>query len=126
MTELIFLTVDEVIAFHDIQVDLFGGLEGTRDTGLLESAVMGTQSSFGGQYLHEDIFTMAAAYACGIIKNHPFLDGNKRTGMATALTFLYANEKKINPPHEELFALAIAIATSEASLQETASFFKSK
>lgn len=126
MSEIIFLSIEEVIAFHDHQLDLFGGLAGIRDHGLLESAIMGPQASFSGKYLYEDIFSMAAAYAHGIIKNHPFLDGNKRTGMTASLAFLYANDTRIYPTPAEVFALAIAIATSEASQENTAAFYKNK
>ncbi len=121
-----FISIEDVIAFHDEQLRLFCGYEGIRDHGLLESAIMGPQSSFGGKYLYDDLYAMAAAYAHGIIKNHPFLDANKRTGISTALTFLYANNTKIHLTAAEVFALAIAIATSEVSQEDAASFFRSK
>ncbi len=126
MTEIIFLTSDEVLEFHKVQLRLFGGRDGIRDRGLLESAIMGPQASFQGQYLNSDIYAMAAAYAYGIIKNHPFFDGNKRTGMTVALAFLYANDAKIDILPSEVFALAIAIAASEVSQEAVSDFFKSK
>ena len=79
MTEPQFLTLEDVLVIHEEQLNAFGGLDGIRDQGLLESAVMMPQASFGGEYLHSSIFEMASAYAFHIAENQPFLDGNKRT-----------------------------------------------
>ncbi|MEO7672739.1 MAG: Fic family protein [Pyrinomonadaceae bacterium] len=78
MIEPLFLSVDEVLDLHSNQIDAFGGIHGIRELSLLESAVMTPQASFGGEYLHADLFEMAAAYAFHIAENQPFLDGNKR------------------------------------------------
>ncbi len=80
-----FLTVDEVLELHDLQIQRYGGSSGVRDKGLLESAVAMPQASFGGKYMHEGLFQMAAAYAFHIAENQPFIDGNKRTALAAAL-----------------------------------------
>jgi len=77
MTEPEFLTLEDVLLIHDEQIEVYGGIQGIRDPGLLESAVMTAQASFGGEYLHQNIFEMAAAYAFHIAENQPFLDGNK-------------------------------------------------
>lgn len=76
MTEPRFLTLEEVFVIHEESLGSYGGLDGIRDKNLLESAVMMPQSSFGGEYLHTDLFEMAAAYAFHIAENQPFLDGN--------------------------------------------------
>lgn len=86
-----FLTLDEVIEIHRDMIQRYGGSLGVRDMGLLESAVATPQASFGGQYLHTDLFEMAAAYLFHIVQNHPFIDGNKRTGAMAAFTFLKLN-----------------------------------
>ncbi len=86
-----FLTVEEVIKFHADQLRLYGGTDGIRDLGVLESAVATPKASFGGGFLHKDLFSMAAAYAFHIAENQPFLDGNKRTGLNAALSFLGLN-----------------------------------
>src|SRR3954469_16674328 len=86
-----FLSVDDILEIHKKQLDAFGGIEGIRDAGLLESAVMTPQASFGGEYLHNGFFEMAAAYAFHIAENQPFLDGNKRTALTSALVFLDIN-----------------------------------
>ena len=92
-----FLTIDEIIEVHKNQIYLYGGSYGIRDLKLLESAVFTPQSSFDSNYLHEDIYEMAAAYLFHIIQNHPFIDGNKRTGLVSTLHFslewLYFDEQ---------------------------------
>src|SRR5579862_7350255 len=90
-----FLTIDEVLELHLKQIDLFGGSAGLRDRGLLESAIDQPGQKFGGNFLHEDIAAMAAAYLFHIVCNHPFVDGNKRTGTAAAIMFLEMNEVEL-------------------------------
>lgn len=124
--EIIFLSIGEIIQMHDEQVNLYGGLHGIRDHGLLESALFAPQASYGGTYLLDDIFHMAATYAHSIIKNHPFLDGNKRTGIATSLIFLIANGYSPQFKDEEVFDLAIQIATSQITVDELAELFRQK
>lgn len=87
MIEPEFLSLEDVLLIHDEQLEAYGGIQGIRDKGLLESAVMTAQASFGGEYLHQDLFEMAAAYAFHIAENQPFLDGNKRTALVSALVF---------------------------------------
>jgi death-on-curing protein len=91
MTEPQFLTLQDVIVIHEEQLIAFGGLDGIRDQGLLESAVMMPQASFGGEYLHTTLFEMSSAYAFHIAENQPFLDGNKRTALTSAMVFLELN-----------------------------------
>lgn len=126
MHKIRFLDIDEVILINKSQIQLFGGLHGIRDKGLLESAVYDVQASFGGQYLYKDIYHMAAGYAYGIIKNHPFLDGNKRTGIVCSLLFLGCNEIGLTFEQDELYKLGIAIATSKSSIEKIAATFKKK
>ena len=105
-----FLTVEDVLQIHDEQLTAYGGATGIRDQGLLESAVMMPQASFGEAYLHEDLAHMAAAYAFHIAQNQPFMDGNKRTGLVAALVFLDLNGVIILDPEEKLYDAMIAIA----------------
>lgn len=88
MIEPRFLSVEDVLVIHEEQIAAFGGIDGIRDHGLLESAVMTPQASFGGDFLHAFPFEMAAAYAFHIAENQPFLDGNKRTALSAAMVFL--------------------------------------
>ncbi|HEX3071146.1 MAG TPA: Fic family protein, partial [Thermoanaerobaculia bacterium] len=73
--KVLFLTLGEVLSIHEEQIRLFGGPSGLRDAGLLQSAMGNVEATFGGAFLHESIFEMAAAYLYGICRNHPFLDG---------------------------------------------------
>ncbi len=82
MPEPCFLTLAEVIEIHVDQIKRYGGRQGIRDFGLLESALAQPEASFGGEWLHRDVYEMAAAYAYHICQNHPFIDGNKRTALA--------------------------------------------
>ena len=109
-----FLDIKDVLYLHADQVDLYGGGHGVRDAGLLESAVAQPQASYGGQYLHEDIFDMAAAYLFHIVQNHPFLDGNKRSGAVSALVFLDLNGIEIDAPKGSLYDLTLSVATGQA------------
>ena len=90
-SEAIFLTVSEVLGLHSDQIREFGGAAGIRDQGLLESAVAQASTTYDGEYLHNGLFEMAAAYAFHIAENQPFLDGNKRTGLNAAIVFLGLN-----------------------------------
>ena len=119
-----FLTLEEVLLLHDYHLNKDGGMHGVRDKGLLESALNMPQATFAGQSLYADIFEMAAVYAHGIIKNHPFCDGNKRTGIMAALIFMEENGVKIKFSDKEFFDLAINIATSKLSIEEIAHILK--
>ena len=105
-----FLTVGDVIDLHAQQLARYGGAEGLRDQGLLESAVATPRASFGGQFAHEDIHSMAAAYAFHIAQNQAFVDGNKRTGLLAALVFLDINGWILADPDERLQEAMLAIA----------------
>jgi death-on-curing protein len=93
--KIIFLTFEEIITLHDALIKRFGGLSGLRDKGLLESAIYQPEITLGGKFAYQSLFAMSAAYAFGIIKNHAFFDGNKRTGMVAALLFLKRNNIEI-------------------------------
>lgn len=119
-----FLAVEDVLSLHADQVDLYGGEHGVRDVGLLESAVAQPQATFGGEHLHKDLCEMAAAYMFHIVQNHPFLDGNKRTGAVAALVFLDINGTEIDAPKGALYDLTIAVATGQADKARIAEFFR--
>src|SRR5438128_11544386 len=105
-----FLTLDEVLAIHRDQIARYGGAPGIHDPGLLQSALAQPQAGFGGQFLHTDLFEMAAAYLFHIVQNHPFIDGNKRVGAVSAIVFLRMNNQDINATEDELEALVLTLA----------------
>lgn len=91
---------------------------------MLESAIFAPRATFDQTFLHKDIFDMAAAYACGIIKNHPFIDGNKRTGIIVMLIFLKYNGHELNFEQEALCQLGISIAKSKIASKKIASLLR--
>jgi len=120
-----FLGVDDVLTLHANQVNLYGGQQGVRDLGLLESALAQPLATFGGQSLHTDVFEMAAAYLFHVVQNHPFLDGNKRTGAVAALVFLDLNGVEIDAPKGSLYELTMRVATGHANKDQIADYFRS-
>ncbi|MFO0774631.1 MAG: type II toxin-antitoxin system death-on-curing family toxin [Nitrospiraceae bacterium] len=120
----VFLTIDEVLDVHQDQIERYGGAKGVRDNGLLESALAAPQSAFGGHYLHGDLFEMAATYLFHIVQNHPFVDGNKRTGTAVALTFLVLNGFVTNIPQSELVELVLDVAQGHSDKTAIAAFLR--
>jgi death-on-curing protein len=119
-----FLSMEDILTLHADQVDLYGGDDGVRDLGLLESAVAQPQAAFGGQVLHEFPFEMAAAYLFHIVQNHAFVDGNKRTGAVAALVFLDLNGIEIEAPKGSLHDLTLSVATGQAGKAQIAEFFR--
>jgi len=120
-----FLEIDEVLELHAHQVATYGGSDGVRDRGLLESALAMPRAGFGGQYFHADLFEMAAAYLFHITSNHPFVDGNKRTGAAVAHAFLFLNDVVLPRSCEKAFErLVLDVAEGKAGKLEAAKFFR--
>mgnify|MGYP000987484164 CR=1 FL=1 len=119
-----FFSVDEVLEFHRLQLAAYGGKEGIRDGHLLESAVAMPQATFGGEYLHADLFEMAAAYAFHLAENQPFLDGNKRTALMTALVFLDLNGYLVLDPVGRLYDAMIAMARKESGKEKLAELLR--
>jgi len=110
-----FLSVVDVLRLHAIAIEDQGGDASVRDSAALESAVATPAQQFGGQYLHEDIPAMAAAYAFHICVNHPFLDGNKRAAAAAMIAFLAENGWSFyaNADEAEQAFLALAAGSLE-------------
>ena len=104
------LGIDTVREIHAEAIKRFGGLNGVRDENLLASAVLTPQSSFGGKSPYADIVEIAGAYLFYICKNHPFIDGNKRTAMVAAIVFLRLNgiETALDSAEWERFVLDVA------------------
>ncbi|MFN6399177.1 MAG: type II toxin-antitoxin system death-on-curing family toxin [Planctomycetota bacterium] len=122
---MLFLTLDDIIESHQNQIDTYGGSHGIRDIGLLESAIAQPEASFGGQYLHADIFEMAAAYLYHLVMNHPFVDGNKRVGLEAALIFLEINNENLKASDQELVDLVLKTTAGQVGKLEIAEFFRS-
>ena len=120
----IFVEFDTALRIHELSLKEFGGLAGVRSAELLDSALEQPRATFGGEFLHEDLFSMAAAYLFHIVKNHPFLDGNKRAGLAVTLAFLDRNGYPIEQPSPALFDLTIAVAEGRLDKPSVARIFR--
>jgi death-on-curing protein len=105
------LDLELILKFHAEQLALFGGPDGVRDTGLLESALARPQNKFA--YGETDRASLAAAYAFGIARNHPFVDGNKRTAFAAMIVFLGLNGIDFDADPPEATAVILAFAAGE-------------
>jgi len=106
----------ECLAFHDQLLAMFGGLSGIRDEGLLDSALNRPLQLF--HYGDPSLFDLAASYAEGIVKNHPFLDGNKRSGLMAAALFLESNGHIFEAPEEEAVLQTLALAAGAIGAEE--------
>jgi len=119
-----FLTLAEVIAIHAEVLTLHGGADGLWDEGALRSAIAQPEQSFEDEYLHSTLPEMAAAYVFHISQNHPFVDGNKRTGLLSAVTFVFLNNQVVVGSKEEIEALVIGVAEHRFSKADLVSWFR--
>lgn len=124
MLEPLFLSLGEVLEIHQDQLARYGGMPGVRDMGLLQSALAMPAGGLGGQYFHEDLHAMAAAYLYHIARNHPFVDGNKRTAAVAALVFLALNGLEIEADEDALELMVRAVAEGRIGKSSIADFFR--
>jgi death on curing protein len=116
MNEPVWVTEEDCLSFHDKLLARFGGASGVRDKGLLLSALARPQHVFA--YETPSLFDLAAAYAHGIVKNHPFIDGNKRSGFLAATLFLESNGIRFNGDERDAVIQTLALAAGESTLQD--------
>lgn len=119
-----YLTLEQIFLIHDEQIELFGGSHGIRDLALLESAAMRPQATFGGNDLYNLLFEKAAVLIHSVILNHPFIDGNKRTGIASAIVFLEKNKYALKANDRELVDIALQIANKQIDIDKISSWLK--
>jgi len=123
MAAPLFLDLEHILRLHRSLIEHYGGVDGTRDVGLLHSAISMPQASYGGNYLHANLHEMASAYLYHIVQNHPFIDGNKRAGSAAAIVFLAMNDIDIDNDEQGLVDLTLTVATGQAGKAEITEFF---
>jgi len=119
-----YLSVENVITIHDTFLKEFGGLQGIRDINLLISAVESPKATMFGQDLYPSIYDKAAAYLYHIVCNHPFNDGNKRTGFGATLLFLKANSIPIIVNKKKYENLVVEVAKGKKTKEEIAYFLE--
>lgn len=116
--EWTYLAYKDVLSIHEYLLEQFGGMAGLRDESLLDAALEQPRQTFDGMDLYPTAASKAARYAFGIINNHPFADGNKRTGTACIGMFLRLNGLSFKPRHSELLATAVGVADGSIGFDE--------
>jgi death on curing protein len=124
LTEPVFLALDEVIEIHHDQIKRYGGHPGIGDVGILKSTIAMPLATFDGNYLHADIYEMAAAYLFYIVRDHPFIDGNKRTGAVAAIVFLMMNGIDFHVDDDDFEKIVNLAAEGKTDKITIAGFFK--
>ena len=119
-----YLTVEQILFIHARLIDETGGEHGVRELGLLESATARSQAVFGGNDLYIDLFSKAAALLESLVNNHPFLDGNKRTGIASAGLFLRLNGKILSASNEQIIQITLDVAQSQYDVNSISKWLK--
>ncbi len=120
-----YLTPEQVLFIHARLVAETGGERGIRDLGLLSSAVSRPQAVFDGNELYPDIFHKAAALLESLVNNHPFVDGNKRTGITAAAMFLQINSYSLTASNQELESFVLSIASGRQTIDSIMDWLKS-
>lgn len=121
MSEPVWLSKELVLAIHDEQLREFGGASGIRDEGLLESALERPRNKLA--YEQPELPELAAAYAFGLAKNHPFVDGNKRTAFVASVVFLEMNGSSFQASEEDVVVTFLALAAGEMTQARLARWF---
>ncbi len=119
------LDLETVLEIHAEVIGQFGGSEGVRDLALLESAIAAPQASFGGESVYADLTEIAAAYLFFICRNHPFIDGNKRTALSSCIVFLRLNGVEPSPDNPAWEDLTLAVAASGLDRDQTSGRLRS-
>jgi death-on-curing protein len=119
-----YLTIDEVLVIYDYVMNEWGGGLGIRDIGALESAIAQPRATFGGTELYPTLIEKAAALGFSLIQNHPFVDGNKRTGHAAMELFLVLNKHEINATVDEQYEVILKVAAGELKREELTSWLR--
>ena len=119
-----FLTLTDLLEIHRDQISRYGGIGGIRDIELLNSAIGIPMATYSGEFLHTDVYEMAAAYLFHLVKNHPFLDGNKRVGAVAALVFLLLNGLDFDAPEDDFADMVLSVAGGEIDKAEVAVFIR--
>ncbi len=119
-----YLTAEQVLFLHARLIDETGGSHGVHDIHLLLPALGRPQGSFDGVELYPDIFTKAAALMDSLVRNHPFVDGNKRTGFAAAGLFLIQNGYKLTASNDVVLQFALNVTKAGNNIEDMASWFR--
>lgn len=123
---IVYLSAEQLVALHAFQIERFGGLSGIRDRGGLESAAARPAMTFGGEDLYPDIAAKAAALMHSLVMNHPFVDGDRRVGIAAAELFLELNGARLAASDAELEEPTLSAARGELAAESLAIWFRQR
>jgi death on curing protein len=118
------IAIDDIVELHRKSIIDFGGSQGIRDSGLLESAIARPFQTYGGEDLYPTVFEKAAALGESLVINHPFVDGNKRTGMLAMLSLLIESGYRFTASADELYDFIINISTGSLSFEAIVEWLK--
>ena len=118
MKNIVYITLDTVVAIHDDMVNRYGGSHGIRDLGLIQSAIARPQSSFGGDDLYPNVFDKAAALFHSLMFNHAFIDGNKRTAIVSTSRFLFLNGFELDVSQEDFVVFPLLVENNYLSIEK--------
>lgn len=121
-----YLSVQQILALHEVLMREFGGADALRDRGALEAAVARPAATFGGEDLYDDVAAKAAALMHSLVLNHPFADGNKRIGVAAAEFFLGCNGHVVSATNDELERLTMEVAQGTLAVEALAIWFRQR
>lgn len=121
---MIYPTIKDALRLHDMVIESTGGGKGVRDLGLLESALARPLTAYASVELYPTLWEKAGALTHGVIKNHPFVDGNKRTAMVIGVTFLLMNGYFLNVSQDEFEQTALAAAEGRLTPADLAAWFE--
>jgi death-on-curing protein len=123
---IVHLSIEQVIDLHDEQLQRYGGATGTRDRGMLESALARPAMTFGGEDLYPDVPAKAAALMHSLALNHPFIDGNKRVAAHAAVVFVNVNGVELMASVPELVDITLAVAEGKVEVEALTIWFRQR
>ena len=122
----VYLSLEQVLELHRLEIRRFGGSAGLRERGGLEAALARPQMTFGGEDLYPDVESKAAAVMHSLVMNHPFVDGNKRTGAAVAELFLNLNGVELEADDDDLVVVTLTVARGELNAEALAIWLRQR
>ena len=126
MDDIVFVPIEEVVVIHERMIKIGGGSSGIRDIELLHSAIERPRASFSGEYLYKSVLEMGAAMLQSLVKNHPFVDGNKRTAFFATLRFFERNGLKFHMKNKELVDFMVKVDTENLTIKEIVMWFEKR
>ncbi|MEX0895599.1 MAG: type II toxin-antitoxin system death-on-curing family toxin [Patescibacteria group bacterium] len=126
MQNIAFISIEEVVIIHERMIEIGGGSSGIRDIELLHSAIERPKASFSGKYVYNSVIEMGSAMLQSLAKNHPFVDGNKRTAFFATLRFFEKNNYRFALKNSEIVTFMVSVDTKSLSVEEITDWFNER